>query len=243
MMHHGQTWQGVLAAMGTSYLTVIACMILTLVSGYLNWWIVFTSSFLVIGFFYIVRVIPIALNLSRSYFRWIIVLFFVHILVTIISFALHYRSTGLIGAIGPFKPGFRDAMYFSVTTFTTLGYGDFQPLPEMRLATSIEAIAGMFSVALTTAVIFLWCQDHMVPYHMAFFDGNRRHKKRLGISRVRIRTITGKERSLPDWVLPPEEGEVLYYDERRGEWLPVTDDTELPENALVVSAAIDDEET
>ena len=130
---------------------------------------------------------------------------------------------------------FHDAIYFSVTTFTTLGYGDMQPLPEMRLATSIESLAGMFSVALASAVVFLWCQDHTVPYDLAFFDANRRHKKGIGMSRIRIRTISGKGRKLSEWVPPPQEGEVLYHDERRGEWLTVSSASELPDNALVIT--------
>ena len=233
-MNYGQPWQGVVASMFTSHLIVAAGLLLSLVSGYLNWSIQFTGVFLLVAFAFIVRLIPTMLNLSRSYFLWIIIEFITFILVTIIAFALHHKSTGLFGIDGPFEPNFRDAIYFSVTTFTTLGYGDIQPLPEMRLATSIQALAGMFSVALASAVIFLWCRDHMVPYDMAFFDANRRHRKGIGISRIRARTITGKERDLSDWVLPPEEGEVLYHDQRRGEWLTVSADTELPDNAFVI---------
>ena len=217
MMHHSQTWQGVLAAMGTSYLTVIACMILTLVSGYLNWWIVFTSSFLVIGFFYIVRVIPIALNLSRSYFRWIIVLFFVHILVTIISFALHYKSTGLIGAIGPFKPSFRDAMYFSVTTFTTLGYGDFQPLPEMRLATSIEAFCGnVFCCANYGGDLSLVSRSHgTLSYGFLRWKPSSQEN---GLVFRGYGSGLSREKSVhcPIGFSLQKKGKLLYYDERRG---------------------------
>ena len=35
-----------------------------------------------------------------------------------------------------------DLLYFSFTTFTTLGYGDIQPMGICRAATSIEAISG-----------------------------------------------------------------------------------------------------
>lgn len=228
--------------MFTSHLIVAGCLLLSLVSGYLNWSMPFTGISLLVAFSFVVRLIPTMLNLSRSFFLWIIFDFIIFILVIIIAFALHHKSTGLLGMGGAFEPSFHDAIYFSVTTFTTLGYGDIQPLPEMRLATSIQALAGMFSVALASAVIFLWCQDHLVPHDMAFFDANRRHKKGIGISRIRVRTISGKERNLSDWVLPPQEGEVLYHDQRRGEWLTVNADTEIPDNALVVRPIVESRE-
>lgn len=34
------------------------------------------------------------------------------------------------------------ALYFSVVTFTTLGYGDFQPMPGMRVLAASEALIG-----------------------------------------------------------------------------------------------------
>ena len=92
-------------------------------------------------------------------------------------------------------------------------------------------------MALGASVIWLWCQENMVPKEMAFFDGNRRYKKDLGVTRVRIRTITGKERDLKDWCLPAKQGESYYYHGERQEWLLVSEETELPENALVMGLA------
>lgn len=86
-------------------------------------------------------------------------------------------------------------------------------------------------------MIWMWCQENMVPKEMAFFDGNRRRKSDLGVTRVRIRTITGEERTLKDWRLPANQGEKYFYESRRQEWILVTDETELPENALVMGLA------
>tara|TARA_R110002074_G_C12558390_1_gene667575 strand:- start:12056 stop:12556 length:501 start_codon:yes stop_codon:yes gene_type:complete len=159
---------------------------------------------------------------------------FVHITITIISFALHYQSTGLLNSSGYFPPSFYDSVYFSLTSFTTLGYGDFQPLPNYRLTTSIEALSGMVSMAIGASLIWLWCQENIFPKEMAFFDGDRRHKSDLSVTRIRIRTITGKERKLKDWRLPPEEGVEYYHDIARNEWLPVTENVEVPDNSLVM---------
>ena len=241
MLTHNLSWQSVLAHGFTQEVFFVIAVFLSVISGYFAWWVLFTMLFLAGGFFIIIQLIPVMLNLSRTYFVFVASNFFVHVLATIIAFALHHKSAGLIGPSGPVEPSFWDALYFSVTTFTTLGYGDLQPIPAMRLATSIEALAGMLSMALLASMLWLWCQENLVPKEIAFFDGNRRHKKSLGISRIRVKTITGKERRLTDWVLPPQPGERLYHDRQRGEWVTVTPDTELPENAFVVQASQDEE--
>lgn len=45
---------------------------------------------------------------------------------------------------------FKDCLYFSFVTFTTLGYGDLRPMPEVgtRAVASIEAFTGAFMMAL-----------------------------------------------------------------------------------------------
>lgn len=92
----------------------------------------------------------------------------------------------------------------------------------------------MVSMAIGASLIWLWCQENIFPKEMAFFDGDRRHKSDLSVTRIRIRTITGKERKLKDWRLPPEEGVEYYHDIARNEWLPVTENVEVPDNSLVM---------
>ena len=46
--------------------------------------------------------------------------------------------------VGTFRTGF----YFSIVTFTTLGYGDMQPRPEMRLYAAFEALLGYLYLGL-----------------------------------------------------------------------------------------------
>ncbi|RJO59879.1 potassium channel protein [candidate division WS5 bacterium] len=234
MLQHGTPWQAALGAAFVSTVIFIVSMILSLISGYFNWYSILTAFFLIAGFYVIISIIPLLLNLSRSYFSFVCILLIVHILVTILSFALHYKVGGLVGMSGYFIPTLTDALYFSVTTFTTLGYGDFRPIVEQRLTTSIEALAGMMSMAIGASLIWLWCQENMVPKEKAFFDGNRRHKGSLSVTRIRVKTLTGKERNLKSWVLPPRKGESFYYDDDRQEWVQVTEDTVLPENALVL---------
>ena len=51
---------------------------------------------------------------------------------------------------GPYEPSFLQGLYFSVITFTTLGYGDFYPAAESfcRQLAMVEAISGGFLMAL-----------------------------------------------------------------------------------------------
>ena len=234
MLTHGIPWQAVLGTAVEYFIVFAATMILSLTSGYFGWYSIFTLLFLSVGFFVIVIYIPLLLNLSRSFFWYIFTLLFVHVVITIVSFALHYINSGLNGTNGTFTPKFYDALYFSITTFTTLGYGDFQPTADHRLTTSIEALIGMVSMAIGASLIWMWCQENLVPKEMAFWDGNRRGKKSITISRIRVRTITGKERELKDWAPHPEEGDSFYYDRKKQEWIKVEENTVLPENSLVI---------
>ncbi|MDO8723207.1 MAG: ion channel [Syntrophales bacterium] len=240
MLTHGIPWQAVLGEAFLRVMIFIVVMLLSLLSGFFAWYSIFTAIFLLVGFSIIILLLPLLLNLSRSYFWIVFAMLITHITITVLSFSLHYKSSGLIGPNGALSLSYYDALYFSITTFTTLGYGDFRPLADHRLTTSLEALAGMISMAIGVSFIWLWCQENMVPKEMAFFDGNRRHKKSMSISRIRIRTITGEERTLKNWVLPPKKGESYYYDDERKEWVQISEDTILPENALVIGRALDD---
>jgi len=50
------------------------------------------------------------------------------------------------------------ALYFSMVTFTSLGYGDVVLPPEWRLLASFEAANGIILFGWTTALIFLFVQ-------------------------------------------------------------------------------------
>ncbi|MCY4462313.1 MAG: potassium channel family protein [Albidovulum sp.] len=63
--------------------------------------------------------------------------------INISCFALIHLETGLRDAtLSSDTDSFRDGLYFSVVTFTTLGYGDLQPFPEGRLAAAFQAFSG-----------------------------------------------------------------------------------------------------
>ncbi len=53
-----------------------------------------------------------------------------------------YNQSGITDDTAGYVTSFRDALHFSVVTFTTLGYGDFQPLPHFRFWADVEALLG-----------------------------------------------------------------------------------------------------
>ncbi|NJN82937.1 MAG: two pore domain potassium channel family protein [Caldilineaceae bacterium] len=55
----------------------------------------------------------------------------------------------------PIRGQFLPALYFSVVTFTTLGYGDIQPHGFARFLVSVEALLGIFLISL---FVFVFCR-------------------------------------------------------------------------------------
>ena len=60
----------------------------------------------------------------------------------------------VVGAMSAFEP----ALYFSVVTYTTLGYGDITLNESWRLLASFEAANGIIMFGWTTALIFAFIQ-------------------------------------------------------------------------------------
>jgi len=46
------------------------------------------------------------------------------------------------------------ALYYSMVTFTTLGYGDITLNPEVRLLSGVEAMNGILLIGWSTAIFF-----------------------------------------------------------------------------------------
>lgn len=73
-------------------------------------------------------------------------------------FALTYFfmvNSGLFGVLeGNYGGALLDAVYFSFTTYTTLGFGDIVPLGEIRFLVGIESLVGL--VMITWSASFLY---------------------------------------------------------------------------------------
>lgn len=71
----------------------------------------------------------------------------------IVLFAGIYRASGLRSP--DVTVGTAEALYFSIVTWTTLGYGDFQPLPDFRLLAAFQALVGYVFLGVIVGLIMM----------------------------------------------------------------------------------------
>lgn len=76
-------------------------------------------------------------------------------------FIHHAKTWG--GLTGNFNGSLMDCVYFSFTTFTTLGFGDIQPTGDLRFLTGIESLTGLVLITWTASFLFVEMQK--------FWDG------------------------------------------------------------------------
>lgn len=79
----------------------------------------------------------------------------VHVLLYALTFVLIEKHTGLGTIDGPAGHGFSDAFYFSLISYTTLGFGDLYPTGALRLLSGIEALNGLVMVGWTASMTYL----------------------------------------------------------------------------------------
>lgn len=80
--------------------------------------------------------------------------------VTIVSFASIYKHAGLVHGTDEITHGSLDALYFSLVTWTTLGYGDLQPTESIKLLAAFEALLGTLFIPLLIAAIIFTLQSN-----------------------------------------------------------------------------------
>lgn len=82
--------------------------------------------------------------------------------VVIVFFAVLYAELGISSTLAPDVEvrGFWTCLYFSVTTFTSVGFGDFIPTTETRLIAAVEALTGYVLLGLSVACAFFLLTHH-----------------------------------------------------------------------------------
>lgn len=71
-------------------------------------------------------------------------------------FMHHAQAWGHLA--GNFDGSLMDCVYFSFTTFTTLGFGDIQPTGDLRFLTGIESLTGLVLITWTASFLFVEMQ-------------------------------------------------------------------------------------
>jgi hypothetical protein len=72
----------------------------------------------------------------------------------IFIFAILYYSFGVTNSGNHVYIDFMTSMYFSIVTWTTLGYGDFGPIEYLRLFAAVEALMGYIYMAIMIGLFF-----------------------------------------------------------------------------------------
>jgi uncharacterized membrane protein len=62
--------------------------------------------------------------------------------------------------VGNFDGSFLDCVYFSFTTFTTLGYGDIEAFGVLRFLTGIESLTGLVLITWSASFLFVEMQRY-----------------------------------------------------------------------------------
>jgi hypothetical protein len=76
-----------------------------------------------------------------------------------------------IGSLqGQVDESFADFLYFSATSYSTLGFGDVYPTGALRLISGIEGINGLFLIAWSTSFTY-FVMDRLWPLHPDRSDG------------------------------------------------------------------------
>lgn len=58
-----------------------------------------------------------------------------------------------------------DAVYFSVVVYTSLGFGDIQPVGQLRLIAGVEALTGLIMIGWSTAFTFVMMEKFWDDHH------------------------------------------------------------------------------
>jgi len=81
-----------------------------------------------------------------------------------IAYWLLVLRLGLGGFGGQPVAGFEDCLYFSVETYTSLGFGDLYPTSHTRLIAGVESLTGLVMIGWSASFTFLAMQRYW-PLH------------------------------------------------------------------------------
>ncbi|GAA0847308.1 potassium channel family protein [Marinobacter szutsaonensis] len=76
------------------------------------------------------------------------------------GFFYMHHAPGWGELIGNFNGTLLDCVYFSFTTFTTLGYGDIEALGPLRFLTGVEGLTGLVLITWSASFLFVEMQRY-----------------------------------------------------------------------------------
>jgi hypothetical protein len=109
---------------------------------------------------YLSRRVPAVLSKRRVLIAAVIGALFAHILeILLFGFGYYLAQAADLGELRHFaddapRREWRDCVYFSFVTYTTLGYGDIFPAGALRFLAGVEAITGLVLITWTASFLF-----------------------------------------------------------------------------------------
>ncbi len=84
------------------------------------------------------------------------------IVIIILQFSVIYSKYGIIDSNGVISNKYLDGLYFSIVTWSTLGYGDFRPTELLKFIAAIESIFGYIFLGLLLYILTLKKHDKKI---------------------------------------------------------------------------------
>lgn len=79
----------------------------------------------------------------------------VEVWIFALAYFLMNRADEWGGLRGNFDGSLLDCVYFSFTTYTTLGTGDIEPFGDLRFLTGLESLTGLVLITWTASFLYL----------------------------------------------------------------------------------------
>jgi voltage-gated potassium channel len=114
--------------------------------------VIHTTGMIILAERLLDRRVTIERQMSVTYFTLLLILVFANIIL------LHLSETAIWAAFYHWRglfPDYETSLYFSMGSYTTIGYGDVVLPQRWRLLGGIEGISGVLLCGLSTAFIFV----------------------------------------------------------------------------------------
>ena len=83
----------------------------------------------------------------------------------IFHLAVEYGNLGIFtGAVNEEYGTLADALYYSFTTYTTVGYGDIALDGQLVFLAAVEAVTGTVLMASSAAIVFIMLQKYLTNH-------------------------------------------------------------------------------
>ena len=110
-------------------------------------------SLILVGYYFSFYVMGASIGEAFGWYHNALKFYAMVLIITVLTFGIIYWRYGLVSNGENIEISFINAIYFSVTTWTTLGYGDFAPVSRIRHITSVQAILGYVGLGLLIALM------------------------------------------------------------------------------------------